>query len=418
MTTLRRSALALATAALLVPVGGAAHAKGGDDAGGDDKGGGGTAASVGHYAVTVGGRTYEPAAGRDLKLKDLAVSGPVRVTGVHTTFTIDPATLGVVDYTLTGAPSPERMVTSPTVVFAAKTPVLTPAQLRSPVLRQLEIKDASLVAIFGTAAGKLKIQAKDAPQGGIFQMEPEFGTNVELVHTLGPGLFYFVNSFTGKINFGNGVDAVASGPDAHRMLLGKDSPQVATKTFQDGATTRWSVTSGGRLGGVLGEDAIELSQGATNCTSQCQAQNQIRGSVPVPPDPVNPTPLPTAPTAAAAQPAAASTTSGARSSRSSDDDDRIERSGSCTGGTSWTIKAKEDDGRIEVEAEIDSNRAGERWTWRLAHDGSRAASGASTTAGRSGSFSIERKLVDRPGTDDFVFRARHAGERCVARVSS
>ena len=165
---------------------------------------------------------FRSAAGRDLRLKDVPVSGPIRVSGVHTSFVIDPSTLGVVDYTLTGAPSPERMVTSPTVVFAAKTPDLTSAQLRNPVLRQLEVRDASLTAILGTTAGKLKIQAKDAPQGGIFQMEPEFGTDVELVHTLGPGLFYFVNAFTGKINFGNGVDAVTSGSDAHQMLLGKD----------------------------------------------------------------------------------------------------------------------------------------------------------------------------------------------------
>ncbi|WP_134765738.1 hypothetical protein [Nocardioides sp. 1609] len=292
MTTLRLAAAALAAAALLVPASGTAHAKGGDDGGGDDRGGGTTSASAGDYAVTVNGRTYDPAPGRDVKVKDLAVAGKVAVAGTHTRFTIDPATLGVYDYTLTGAASPERMVTRPTVVFASKVPVLTPAQLRAPVLRQLEIKDGTLVAIFATAAGKLKIQAKDAPQGGIFQMEPEFAGDVELVHTLGPGLFYFVNGFTGKINFGDGVDAVASGPGAHQMLLGKDSPQVATKLFQDGRTTRWSVVSGGRLGGVLGEDAIELSQGATSCTSQCQAQNRIRGSLPVPPDPTNPTPLP------------------------------------------------------------------------------------------------------------------------------
>ena len=52
------------------------------------------------------------------------------------------------------------------------------------------------------------------------------------------------------------------------------------------------MASGGRLGGVLGEDAVELSAGATSCASQCQAQNRIQGSLPVPPDPVNPTPLP------------------------------------------------------------------------------------------------------------------------------
>jgi len=292
MNKLRIAAVALATAALLAPASGAAHAKGGDDGGNDDKGGGGGTAGAGNYAVTVNGTTYDPAPGRDVKVKDLTVRGVVKVAGTHTAFTIDPATLGVTDYTLTGAPSPERMVTRPTVVFASKTPVLTAAQLRAPVLRQLEVRDGTLVAIFATSAGKLKVQAKDAPQGGIFQMEPEFAGNVELVHTLGPGLFYFVNSYTGKINFGDGVDAVTTGTGAHQMLLGKDSPQVATKLFQDGRTTRWSVAPGGRLGGVLGEDAIELSQGATSCTSQCQAQNQIRGSLPVPPDPSNPTPLP------------------------------------------------------------------------------------------------------------------------------
>ena len=75
------------------------------------------------------------------------------------------------------------------------------------------------------------------------------------------------------------------------MLRGKDSPQVATKTFQDRTTTTWVVQPGGRLGGVLGEDAIELSAGATSCTTQCQAQNQIRGSLRVPQLPTDPTPI-------------------------------------------------------------------------------------------------------------------------------
>ncbi|GAA5142433.1 hypothetical protein GCM10023340_05900 [Nocardioides marinquilinus] len=288
---LRRAALGLLAATTLALAPAHAFAKGGEPGDDNGGGGGGGTSAAGDFAVTVNGKTYNPAPGRDVKLQDLAVSGRVAVNGVNLRFSIDSATLGVYDYTLTGAPSPERMVTSPTVVFASKVPSLTAAQLRSPRLSRLEVRDDNLVAIFTTSAGKLKIQAKDAPQGGIFQMEPEFGTNVTIEHKLGPTLFYFVNSYTGKINFGNGQDAVATGPDAHRMLLGKDSPQVATKLYQDGTTTRWSVASGGRMGGVLGEDAIELSQGATNCTSQCQAQNQIRGSVPVPPDPQNPTPI-------------------------------------------------------------------------------------------------------------------------------
>lgn len=250
-----------------------------------------TTSTGGDYAVTVNGTTYNPAPGKDAKLKDVAVSGRITVSGTNNRFTIDPATLGVYDYTLTGAPDTQRMVTSPTVVFASKVPTLTAAQRAGTRLSSLEVRDDALVAIFTTAAGKLKIQAKDGAQGGIFQMEPEFAAPVELVHTLGPGLYYFVNQYTGKINFGNGVDAVPSGANAHQMLLGKDSPQVATKTYQDATVTRWTVASGGRMGGVLGEDAVELSAGATNCTSQCQAQNRINGSLPVPPDPTNPTPI-------------------------------------------------------------------------------------------------------------------------------
>ncbi|WP_448641586.1 hypothetical protein [Geodermatophilus sp. URMC 63] len=255
-------------------------------AGGDD---GGTAAGSagGDFAVTVNGRTHDPAAGREVRLQGVTPTGPITVRGVHVTYRIDPATLGVYDYTLTGAPSPERMVTAPTVVFASKVPVLTAAQLRDVRISDLRLRDDVLVAEFTTAAGKFKIQSKDAPQGGIFQMEQEFGTAVEFVHTLGAGVFYFVNEYTGKVNFGNGIAADAT----HRMLLGKDSPQVATKLSQTATTTRWSVASGGRMGGVLGEDAIELSAGATNCTTDCQAQNRVQGDLVVPQDPTDPTPI-------------------------------------------------------------------------------------------------------------------------------
>ncbi len=90
-----------------------------------------------------------------------------------------------------------------------------------------------------------------------------------------------------------------------------------------------------------------------------------------------------------------------------DDDDRIERNGSCSAGTDWKIKAKSDDGRIEVEAEIDSNKVGQTWTWKFKHNGSVFAKGQSTTTGPSGSFEVERKPANLAGTDHFVFRAVH-----------
>ena len=108
---------------------------------------------------------------------------------------------------------------------------------------------------------------------------------------------------------------------------------------------------------------------------------------------------------------------GAGSAHASDDD--VIRTGSCSGSTDWKIKAKPDDGRLEVEAEIDSNRSGQTWAWTLKHDGSVADQGRSTTTGRSGSFEVERKTANSAGKDSFRFRAvnRASGEVCVARVS-
>ncbi len=99
------------------------------------------------------------------------------------------------------------------------------------------------------------------------------------------------------------------------------------------------------------------------------------------------------------------------------DDEKIRR-GSCSGSTDWKIKAKSDDGRIEVEGEIDSNQNGQTWKWVLRHDGSVSARGTRTTQGPSGSFSVERKTVNAPGVDHFTFRAKRpaTGELCVAKI--
>ncbi|SDO61008.1 hypothetical protein SAMN04515671_1479 [Nakamurella panacisegetis] len=254
----------------------------------------GKTSAGGDFAVTVNGTVYNPPAGQSVRLGNVTPSGLILVRGRNVGFDIDPVTLGVYRYTLTGAPDTQRMVTSPTVIYTSKVPTLTAAQRAGVRIKDLELRDDTLTVRFSVAAGTLKVQAKDGAQGGIFQMEPEFAGPVELVHTLAPGIFYFVNPFTQKINLGNGIDPVTVAQDPvgyHQMLLGKESPQVATKTYQDGSVTKWSVTSGGRMGGVLGEDAIELSLGASNCTGSCQAQERIRGSLPVPPLPVDPTPI-------------------------------------------------------------------------------------------------------------------------------
>jgi hypothetical protein len=122
-------------------------------------------------------------------------------------------------------------------------------------------------------------------------------------------------------------------------------------------------------------------------------------------------------TAAVLLVAAALPVLGAGAAHANDRD--VVRHGPCSGSTDWKIKAHLDDGRIEVESEIDSNRSGQVWAWALRHDGRPAAQGRSRTSGRSGSFEVERKTRNSAGTDAFKFRAvnRATGEVCVARVS-
>ena len=95
--------------------------------------------------------------------------------------------------------------------------------------------------------------------------------------------------------------------------------------------------------------------------------------------------------------------------------DDVVRRGSCSAGTDWKVKASPEDGRIEVEAEVDSNRAGQTWRWRLRHNGSLSARGTATTSGPSGSFEVRRVVVNAAGTDHLVFRGRNPRSDEVCR---
>ena len=100
-----------------------------------------------------------------------------------------------------------------------------------------------------------------------------------------------------------------------------------------------------------------------------------------------------------------------------DDDDRVIVTGACSGSADWKVKVKTDDGRLEVEGEIDSNTAGQQWRWTLRHNGSVSDRGVATTTARSGSLEVERRIVDLAGTDRVVFRAVRDGQTCRGVVN-
>jgi hypothetical protein len=102
-----------------------------------------------------------------------------------------------------------------------------------------------------------------------------------------------------------------------------------------------------------------------------------------------------------------------------DGDGRIERTGSCSGSSNWEITVKPDDGRLEVEFDVDQNRNGVQWHVVLKLNGEKVREGNRTTQPPSGSFSFDKRVPNPAGEDKVVAIAtRASGERCrgVARI--
>jgi hypothetical protein len=99
--------------------------------------------------------------------------------------------------------------------------------------------------------------------------------------------------------------------------------------------------------------------------------------------------------------------------------DFIEESGACSMRSSWDMKAKHDTGRIELEFSVESNRVGQAWSVRLTDNGRLVFSGNRTTNGISRSFSVDKMLTNRAGTDRFVARTTNSrtGEVCRGHVA-
>jgi len=235
------------------------------------------------------------------------VPGTFLVKGKYVEFTVVADSFGITNYLFTGAPNALDMTGGHrTVVFASKTPDHRGLTLTGDV--SVEIVGESINISRSGPGLSMKLQANDCAKGGLFQMEPQRGdgTATRITHTLADGVFYFDNpnfraregdvvpfkdttvTVTPRINFAN---------DVSPNFVGRDSPQVATRILQGcvntvpaprqpggtakvdhcGGQSVWNVASGGRMGGVFGEDATEVAPPATACTHQCQAQNQVRG---------------------------------------------------------------------------------------------------------------------------------------------
>jgi len=91
--------------------------------------------------------------------------------------------------------------------------------------------------------------------------------------------------------------------------------------------------------------------------------------------------------------------------------------GTCTGTSTSKLKLSEENGRIEVEFEVDQNRNGVPWTVVLTRNGARVAQLTRITKPPSGSFEARRLVANRAGADVVKATATRRGETCSARAT-
>ena len=95
------------------------------------------------------------------------------------------------------------------------------------------------------------------------------------------------------------------------------------------------------------------------------------------------------------------------------------KTGSCSSRSDWKLKLSPEDGRIEVEFEVDQNVVGDTWRIRILQNGERILRTRKVTQSPSGSFEVRTVAPNTAGTDTFRAYARNPGtdETCSARAT-
>ena len=97
----------------------------------------------------------------------------------------------------------------------------------------------------------------------------------------------------------------------------------------------------------------------------------------------------------------------------------VVRTGACSEASDWKLKLSPDNGRIELEFEVDQNKVGATWAVRIKQNGTRIFAGKRVTKAPSGSFTVRLLAQNHAGTDSFRASATNAAtdESCVGRGS-
>ena len=113
----------------------------------------------------------------------------------------------------------------------------------------------------------------------------------------------------------------------------------------------------------------------------------------------------------------AMTLAGAAPASAKDGD--VIKQGACSGSADWKLKLSPENGRIEVEYEVDSNVVGQTWRVRIVKNGTVIFKGTRETKAPSGSFTVRLVTSNPPGSDTFRARAEHlaSGQTCLGSAT-
>jgi hypothetical protein len=97
---------------------------------------------------------------------------------------------------------------------------------------------------------------------------------------------------------------------------------------------------------------------------------------------------------------------------------QVARHGSCSGQADWKLKVAPENGRLQVEFEVQHATAGEHWQVKIKENGSPLLSSGKVVRA-DGSFDVKHRANNTSGPDRFVARATNAssGESCVGTVT-
>ena len=92
--------------------------------------------------------------------------------------------------------------------------------------------------------------------------------------------------------------------------------------------------------------------------------------------------------------------------------------GQCSGTSTWKLKLSPENGRIEVQFEVDQNVVGDKWRVVIKDNGILVFRGSRVTQAPSGSFEVRKVIPDQAGPDNITARAKNVRTAEVCSASA